>query len=237
MRNKFDESSEGGIFLRVARFAGVPSGVLASIEQKLPHWPDQMALLNELISFSAKTPTILLCFDDHVFLRHEGHMSVSATMMTERRSGKRIRGKNEVVDPSANFNCEEVRSIFVMLEALVYKCVHVKLRQQSLSYNPRTEYYDKRLDHLVAAKLLEKDDKALAMELYDTRNQFAHSLLPVRNITYLSETLEDRWGSTGERKSREFKRYFLPDAYRYSEKLLAIFKPVQAQQWLCSDLM
>jgi hypothetical protein len=46
--------------------------------------------------------------------------------------------------------------------------------------------------------------------------------------------LHDRWGSRGTHRTRELKRYFLPDVYRFSEVLLSIFKPIQHAQIDCS---
>jgi hypothetical protein len=164
-----------------------------------------------------------------VLLRHDGHLSMSMKMMRTRQSGERIRGKNEVVDPSA-LTCEVVRSIFVTLEALVYKVVHIQLKAQSPSYGQTSEKYEDRLALLVNAGLLTPAVRDLAIELYKTRNQFAHSLSSVENIKYLSEPLSDRWGASGISGQREFSQYFLPDAYRYSETLLKVFRPIQGQQ-------
>lgn len=230
MNNDWEGIPEGGIFQRVAKLAGIQPQEWLAINESVPNYPENFYLLGQLIRLSARTETVLLCFDDHVFLWHDGKFSFKMTAMTTRHSGERIKGKNEVVDPSAWLNCEELRSIFVTLEALVYKCVHLKLKHQEASYTQRCELYEKRLDRLVDAQLFTKADKTLAIELYKTRNQFAHSLQSVQNITYLSERLEDRWGASGISNSREFQRYFLHDAYLYSEKLLSIFKPVQAEQ-------
>lgn len=141
-----------------------------------------------------------------------------------------IRGKNEAVDPSASLTAESLRSIFVMLEALVYKCVHLKLKKLSGSYRQRTEDYDDRLRQLADGGLISQSVLQLEAELYVTRCEFAHSLRSADNLTYMGLPLRDRWGSRGTRQTRELRRYFLLDVYRFSEALLGVFKPVQHEQ-------
>jgi hypothetical protein len=124
-----------------------------------------------------------------------------------------------------------LRRIFVKIEALVFKCVHIKLKNQSSDYQQTTETYDAHLKRLVDASSLSGAQHQLAKELNQTRCQFAHSLRWVDDITFRSRSLRESWGSNGTRGGRHpHKRYFLPDAFEFSETLLKIFKPVQASQ-------
>lgn len=221
---------QGNYFERVSKMAGLTLSEWRAIEHRVPDGFGAMSLLLELVQRSARTDTVLFCLDDIVVLRHEGHISTRASAMDTLQTRERIRGKNEVVDPSARLTAEELRSICVMLEALVYKVVHISLEQQSASYSQRSQTYEVRLDRLAAAKLLAPAHRDLAIEIYKTRNQFAHSLLSVEEITYRMEPLRDRWGARGVSDQRKFKRYFLPDVFEFSEVLLKIFRPVQHQQ-------
>jgi hypothetical protein len=226
--NEWPELDDHLALHRVAKMVGMSWAEWRAIEPRLPRWTECMSILLGLISNSAKSPTVLFCFDDTVVLRHDGHLAASSSLVCA--GDERIKGKNEVVDPSANLTCEKVRSIFVMLEALVYKIVHIELEQQRPNYSQRAETYEARLDRLVTHGMLDAAMRILALELYETRNQFAHSLLSVEKISYLSEPLQDRWGSTDEYRHRPFKRYFLPDVYIFSEVLLTRFRPIQGRQ-------
>lgn len=220
----------GPVIQRIAKLAGMAMAEWQLIEPRLPSWPDNMRLLSHVLDQSACSPTVLLFLDDVVVLRHEGHISMTSQSMYTHATRQRIRGKNELVDPSASLNCETLRSIFVTLEALVYKIVHIELEKQRTGYSQRTEAYDARLDRMVTQRLIDEATRALAIEVYETRNQFAHSFLSVDRITYRSEPLADRWGARGTSGQRKFKRYFLADAFELSESLLGRFRPIQSQQ-------
>jgi len=221
---------DGGMLRQTALLAGVTVDEWRAVAHLLPSFPDHQSLLRHLLRQSACAPTILLCFGDQLLLQYEGVLEWSWSPLHNLRSGQRIRGKNEIVDPSASLSSESLRAIFVKIEALVYKCVHLLLEEQAQSYRQRTEDYEKRLDRLASAKLITPDDEQLAHELYEARCQFAHSLKSVDQIDYLSVPMKDRWGSSGTMRTRKLKRYFLPDAFRFSETLLTLFKPVQAEQ-------
>lgn len=233
MSAKIDEwldPTKGDVLERVAKLVGLSLDEWLAKEPCLPQWPEYMQLLLDLIGGSARSPTVILFFDDVVVLRHDGHLSASMSMMRARVTGERLKSKNEVVDPSASLTCEELRSVFVMLEALVYKIVHLRLERQRVNYSQRSETYDLRLDRLASEGLIGAEVRNLALLLYETRNQFAHSLLPVEKISYRNEPLRDRWGANSVSGQRQFKRYFLPDAFELSDALLALFRPIQGQQ-------
>ena len=179
---------------------------------------------------SAIPSTVFLCLDDFLLLQYEGFISIAHSPLHNPRTGQLVRYKNEIIDTSASLNGENLRSIFVKLEALVFKCVHILLKEQRAGYTERTEQYEKRLELLLDAKYLTNSQAQLAQELYLTRCQFAHSIRDIEQLQYLGCSLSDRWGSRGTMQTRKFKRYFLHDAYRYSEILLSIFKPIQKHQ-------
>lgn len=228
--NQWSNPHKGDVFQRVAKIAGLTPAEWQAIEHRLPAGFERMRLLLELLQRSARSDTVLFCLDDIVVLRHEGHISTRVSAMHTLHTRERIRGKNEVVDPSARLSAEELRSICVTLEALVYKIVHITMEQQSASYSERSQTYEARLSRLTDAKQLGPADRDLAIEIYKTRNQFAHSLLHVEEITYRMEPLSDRWGARGVSGQRKFKRYFLPDVFEFSEALLKLFRPIQSQQ-------
>jgi hypothetical protein len=224
------EQPDGGIFQWTALLAGLSNEEWREAAALIPQWPARQSLLQHLLQVAGRSATILFCFGDQVLLQYEGVIEWKWSPLHTRVSGERIKGKNEVVDPSHSLSADTLRSVCVKIEALAYKCVHLKLEGQSPSYRQRTEVYEKRLGRLAAAKLITPADERLARELYEVRCQFAHSLKSVDQITYLSLPLGERWGSNGAMRTRELKRYFLTDAFRYSETLLAVFKPIQAQQ-------
>ena len=197
---------------------------------RLPLNFDYSDILQDVVASSSKTGTVFLCFEDYTLLQYGGFISYSYDQLINPRVGQRIRGKNEIVDPSARLEAASLRRIFVYLEALVYKCVHLKLEQQRSDYSERKEDYKLRLTRLLDEKLITEDTHRLAGELYKTRNQFAHSLRPIDQLKYLSVELTDRWGAAGTTRQRDLKRYFLSDVYDYSEALLDVFKPVQFEQ-------
>lgn len=221
---------DGGLFRQTALLAGVTDDEWRAVAHLIPSFPEHQSLLRHLLRQSARASTIMLCLGDQLLLQYEGVLEWSWTPLHNLRSGDRIRGKNEIVDPSANLSSEALRIIFVKIEALVYKCVHLMLEGQAQSYRQPTEDYEKRLGRLVSAKLIAPNDEQLALELYEARCQFAHSLKSIDQINYLSVPLKYRWGSSGTMRTRKLKRFFLPDAFRFSETLLAQFKPVQAEQ-------
>lgn len=225
-----NELRDCDVFESTALLAGVSEDEWRSLASKLPEWPERHALLRELLKLAGRSPTILFCYGDQVLLQYEGVISFKWSPLRVRNSTEPIRGKNEVVDPSARLSAESLRDICVMIEALVYKCVHLRLKGQSKNYGQLNDTYESRLGQLVAAHLLTSDEQKLAMELYETRCQFAHSLRSIDELIYKSLPLKERWGSSGTMRTRELKRYFLNDAFRFSETLLRVFKPVQAQQ-------
>jgi hypothetical protein len=225
-----DEWQDGGSFGHIVKLSGMSIQDWRSIAPYIPNWPDRQSLLRYLLRRSGRSATQLYCFEDCVLQLYEGTIALSHFSLYTRNTRERIAGMNEVVDPSARLAAEEVRDICVMLEALVFKCVHIKMEGQRATYNERTEPYEMRLNRLVGASLLEPQYRDLGLELYATRCEFAHSIKAIDNLNYLGEPLKVRWGSRGIMQSRTFKRYFLPDAYKYSEALLAIFKPVQGEQ-------
>ena len=168
---------QGNYFERVTKMAGLTLSEWRAIEHRVPAGFEAMSLLLELVQRSARTDTVLFCLNDIIVLRHEGHISTHASAKHTLHTRERICGKNEVVDPSAQLTAEELRSICVMLEALVYKVVHIELEQQRTSYSQRSQTYEVRLDRLVKERLLAPAHRDLATEIYKTRNQFAHSLL------------------------------------------------------------
>jgi hypothetical protein len=225
-----DDWQDGGSFGHIAKLTGMSLHDWRSVAPHIPSWPGRQSLLRQLLRKSGRSGTQLYCFDDCVLQLYEGTIAFSHFSLYTRTTRERIREKNEVVDPSARLAAAERRDICVMLEALVFKSVHIKLEGQLPSYRERTETYEMRLDRLVNAGLLDPRLKQLGQELYETRCEFAHSIKSIDNLNYLGEPLELRWGSRGTMQTRTFQRYFLSDAYRYSEALLAMFRPVQGQQ-------
>jgi hypothetical protein len=225
-----DNWEDGGSFAHIVKLSGMSLEEWRSIAHFVPRWPERQSLLRYLLQKTGHSGTQLYCFDDCVLQIYEGTIAFSHFELFTRATCERIKGKNEVIDPSARLAAEEVREICVMIEALVFKCVHILYEGQRPTYNERSETYETRLDRLVSAGHLEPSQRQLGKELYSTRCEFAHSIKSVEKLCYLGEPLSNRWGSSGSSQRRVFKRYFLPDAFRYSEALLAIFKPVQGQQ-------
>lgn len=209
---------------------GISDEEFLEIANKIPPWPEGMSLLRDVLRLSAKSKSLFFCLEDLVVLQYGSHISLSDSPLNNGRTGQRIQGKNEVIDPSANLDATNLRDMFVTLEALVFKCVHLRLEAQCDGYVERTETYETRLDRLKTEGFIDDKTKQLALEIYHVRCQFAHSLRSVENIEYLSRSLEDRWGSSNTSQPIRLKRKFLPDMYRLSEALLSVFKPVQKDQ-------
>jgi hypothetical protein len=230
MDREYGEASDSDLIHRIATLVGLTDERWRSISPTIPKLEGRMEFLMRLLAKTARTSTVLFCLDDVVFLHYNDFASFHWCPLHNGRSGERIRGKNEIVDPIKPLSAESLRSIFVLLEALVYKSVHLNLENGSASYGPKTENYETRLERLFRHTLITKTEHHLGRELYQTRNQFAHSIKPVEELTYMSQPLKVRWGAGGTSKSSKLKRHLLGDAFKFSEALLRVFKPAQMNQ-------
>jgi hypothetical protein len=222
-----DLEPNDGHFQRITYLAGMQPSEWKTLRSRLPDSWERQSLLRELLLIAGRSPTLLFCLDDYVVIQYEGVIHYRWDPLHNDRSKMRINDKNEIVDPSAMLTTEVLREIFVKIEALVYKCVHIKLKGQASSYRQISETYDSHLNLLVGENILSPADKSLAKELYVTRCEFAHSLKSIDELTFRSKPLKESWRKTGTAGT---KRYFLPDVYAFSEILLAVFKPIQAEQ-------
>lgn len=219
-----------GAFHRISKIVGISDDVFFEVADRIPMWPEGMSLLRQILQTTGKSQNLFFCLEDYVILQYGSYISISHSPLHNERVGQRIKGKNEIVDPCASLNAADLRKIFVMIEALVFKCVHLNLESQSENYCERTQAYETRICRLHDANFINDATKQLAEELYQVRCQFAHSIRSVHNISYLSKSLEERWGSSNSSHSNHLKRQFLPDVFRFSEVLLKIFKSVQQNQ-------
>lgn len=218
------------LLLHVARLISVETADLEKLQRSHPTI-GEMELLGHLILSSSKSKNTLLLFGSITL--HQYDDVITATSRAKQISANKqiISGVNEVIyDRSARLECAVLRKIFMLIEALVFKVVHLKLEGQSKSYRERTESYECRIERLNQQALINDKMLGVARDLYKTRCQFAHSLRDVKDLTYKSKKLRENWGSVSGIKSKNLKRQFLPDVYTYSEVLLGIFKPIQLQQ-------
>jgi hypothetical protein len=123
-----------GTIGRVAHLIGMTIDEWRTLAPLVPSWPDWLSLLQRALRHAGKTQTQLYCFDDIVLQLYEGTIATRVSSLYTHTTKERINGKNEVVDPSATLSANELRDICVLLEALVFKCVHIQLEGQSASY-------------------------------------------------------------------------------------------------------
>jgi hypothetical protein len=192
MKIEYEASSDRSVLQLIAELVGLTADEWSDISIRIPKRTDRLELTMRLLATTARTPTVLFCLYDYVVLQYDGFISLKHSPLHNGRSGSRITGKNEIVDPISRLSAESLRSICVLLEALVYKLVHLKVENGSASYGPKTQNYQARIDRLLEEKLITKSISQLASELYKTRNQFAHSIRSVGELTYMSLPLKVR---------------------------------------------
>ncbi len=217
-------------FHRISKIVGISDREFLEVADKIPLGLDGISLLHDVLLATGKSKNLLLCLEDILILQYGSNIEISHSPLNNPRDGQKIIRKNEIVDPSMGLNAANLRKIFVMIEALVFKCVHLRLESQSKEYSERTETYEVRVCRLYNHGIIDPTTKQLADELYKVRCQFAHSIRSIKRLDYLSKSLEDRWSSSNPTQPIRLKRLFLPDVYRYSEKLLHNFKAVQHDQ-------
>jgi hypothetical protein len=99
-----DAQFDGGVFQHTAMLAGLPLVEWHEIARPLTEWQDRHGLLRHLIKHSARSSTtILFCFGDTILLQYDGTIAFSNRSLRLVHSKERIKGANEVVDPSAHF--------------------------------------------------------------------------------------------------------------------------------------
>lgn len=221
---------EGGYVHKICKMINIDDNEFARIAERIPPWPEGSDAIWHALQTCAKCDNLLLFFGDDMVLQYKGRFSTANSPLRDPGSREKIKGKNEIVDPSASLNEQNLRHIFVSIEALVFKLVHIKLEGLSATYTGRTEHYDRRVKRLGSGGVLDADQQRQAMDLYRTRCEFAHSIKRIEDISYLSKPLMDRWGSKNSTRHNGLKRKFLPDAFKFTEVLLSEFKPMQVRQ-------
>ncbi len=198
-------------------------------KESLPEWPENMELVRSILKYSSVCPDVFLVWNGGYLYHHDRGFNIYNSLNYNINEVP-INNKNEIVDPSLQLNSENFKKICVILELLVFKCSWIYLENCQAEYLARSEKFSMRLRRLQSLEILDTKMAEIGLNIFKTRNQFAHSMKSIGSLTYFDINLDECWGKSGTIRQLSVKRKFLEDAYNFSACLLSLFVPQQHRQ-------
>lgn len=169
-----------------------------------------------------------LWFGENWFLANYGGVVSYAGVRLETNTGTPIRGRNVIVRPGIACEERDLRQLFVLMEFMVERLVRLLGKPKSAEDH---ETNNERIIWLRDEKYIERKQKKVLRNIFDVRNQFAHSINSAGLLRYYGANLSDCYSVRNSDSSCGLaKHYFVDDVYNVSEHLLDKYRKVQGDQ-------
>lgn len=190
--------------------------------------------LNYLINKSIKGEGLLIISDNIVFTHYKDVVS-QFFFRTHTTQGRIIKNRNALMTTSFSLSDSNMRHFFVLLEFLVFKLVHIIIKNCDHNYKhdeyDQEELFGGRIKQLKKASIITNREKNILYHLKEVRNKFAHSVNSLEYIYYRDNSLRDSFGASGSCRLPYVKHFFVDDAFLITTKLIKSFTEVQRDQF------
>lgn len=217
-------------FVRFGREIGLSEEGVQDFDKRIGDNHEAWRAMRELIIKSKRSDPIIFCLDDCLAMQYEHTLAMNWFSTHIPSTGQKRLGINEIFESSKGLSADYLRTVFVTVETIVFKIVHIELESQRKSYTRNDGGFNIWCQRLLDRELIDDETRDLARQFYKTRNEFAHTIQSIDRIRYKKQPLGHCYGQSGGSRDPSIQNYFVDDVLTLTDTLLDIFKPIQSKQ-------